>query len=212
MNERGVKEQKEQLMNIPGTVPTLPRASAKKKPSGCTKCERALLMLARVPVHPEGSFAIATGSDEFLLVQSWLAVSLNMQIVVERLSKSGFYQKFIENERVMHKMQLVCVAINEAFELISEGISSPMAVADHTKYVEKELRAEGRSTVLICAFDGGVQAENFCEHTSLPNVDEMRAMNRTYDSLRFRFHGHEAILALDPSRLVPLYAAVVRRI
>jgi hypothetical protein len=75
--------------------------------------------------------------------------------------------------------------------------------------VIQKLKSEGQAVVLISAFDNGNQAVNYCEHTSLPHQQELRSMKQAYDSLRFHYQGDEAVLTLDPSRLVPLYAASV---
>ena len=204
--EPGKKEQK--YMNRP--VKQLPISVAKKpKNHGCAKCAKAMLMMARVPPYPPNSSQIESGCDEFQLVEAWLAALVNRKVTVKEVSKSALFWKFIENERTMRNIHLVVVATGEAGQMITNGVDSPIVVADHGRYVSKELKERGESTVMIAGFDGGNQAVNYCEHTVLPNVQEMMTMNQAYDSLRFQFQGDEAVLTLDPSRLVPLYAVHV---
>ena len=143
------------------------------------------------------------------MVEAWLAALVNRKVTVKEVSKSALFWKFIENERTMRNIHLVVVATGEAGQMITNGVDSPIVVADHGRYVSKELKERGESTVMIAGFDGGNQAVNYCEHTVLPNVQEMMTMNQAYDSLRFQFQGDEAVLTLDPSRLVPLYAVHV---
>jgi uncharacterized protein YpiB (UPF0302 family) len=183
--------------------------SKKPKSRGCKKCEKALLMMARVPPFPADSSKITEHSDEFHLVETWLATSLNTRIALTALAKSGFYWKFIENERTMKNIHLVVMETPNAVGLIAHGIQNPIVVADHCRYVLRELKARGAASVLIAAFDDGNQATNFCEHTTIPDVNEMRIHNQSCDSLRFRYQGDEAILTINRSRVVPLYAAQI---
>ena len=201
--EPGRKDQ--QYMNKP--LKQLPISVAKKpRIHGCMKCAKAILMMARVPPYPPNSSNLVTGCDEFQLVEAWLAALVNQKVSVKEVSKSAFFWKFIENERTMHNMHLVIVATSEASQIIANGVDSPIVVADHGRYVSKDLKSNGESTVMIAGFDDGNQAVNYCEHTVLPNVQEMMTVNQAYDSLRFQFQGDEAILTLDPSRLIPLYS------
>jgi hypothetical protein len=188
----------------------LPVSVAKRpKSRGCKKCEKALLTMARVPPFPADSSTVAQHSDEFHLVETWLATSLNTRVALTALRKSRFHRKFIENERTMRNLHLVVTETPNAADLIAHGIQKPIVVADHCRYILRELKARGTASVLIAAFDDGNQVTNFCEHTTIPNVNEMTFRNQSCDSLRFRFQGDEAILTIDPSRVVPLYAAEI---
>ncbi|OHT13235.1 hypothetical protein TRFO_16678 [Tritrichomonas foetus] len=200
------QEQQEYYNDMQMRLPVAVERKPKKK-KGCNKCENAILMMARVPLYPPDSSLITENSDEHQLVESWIVTSLNKRVRVENLAKSLFFYRVIENERTMHNIHLVVVVTNESQNYLMNGVNEPILVADHFKYVQKALGQAGSAQILICVYDQGNQATNYCEHTTLPNLSEMKSMNQSFDSLRFRYQGEEAIMTLDPSRLVPLYSA-----
>lgn len=205
-----VEAQKKQQNNYNNQMRQLPVPVLKKpKKCGCSKCTKTILMMARVPPYPPDSSKIMDTSDEFQLVESWVVTSLNMRVNIQNLFKGLFYWRFIENERTMHNLNLVVYMSPDSPQLLQNGVDSAIIVADHMRYVSKQLKAGGQAQILICALDVGNQAVNYCEHTALPNIQEMQAMNQTYDTLLFNYQNDEAIYVLDPSRLVPLYSTTV---
>lgn len=192
-------------------LPVLVEPSIKKVKSGkgCSKCENAILMMSRVPLYPPDSSRIMDGCDEFQLVESWIVTSMNKRVKLSNLTKSSFFYRIIENERTMPNIRLVVILTNEAQHYLTEGIDKSIMVADHFTFIAQELKKNGSAQVLICAFDDGNQATNFCEHPTIPNVQQLKSMNQSFDSLRFLYQNEEAIMALNTSRLVPLYAVQV---
>lgn len=213
------KKQKEQQdyyndmqMRLPIAVETDADKKRKKKFKGCSKCEKAILMMSRVPLYPPDASKIIEGSDEFQLVESWIITSLNRKVKLTDVMKSSFFYRIIENERTMHNIHLYVITTDDPMQYLVDGIDQPILLADHFKYVEKELRNSASAQVLICAFDPGNQATNFCEHTIIPNIQEMKSANPSFDSLKFTYQKEEAVMALDPSRVVPIYAVRIGEI
>jgi hypothetical protein len=204
------EEQKRDQENATNRVKQLPISVLKKpKSKGCKKCENAILMLARVPRWPPDALSVVKGCDEFHMVESWIATCLNTRITLTELSKGDFATQFIAKERTMPNLHLVVMETEDAAQLVVRGISSSVVVAEHMRFIAQQLSAKGTACVLIAAFDAGQQAVNYCEHSSLPTPQEMGRGNQAYDSLRFQFQGDEAVFVIDPTRLVPLYAAQI---
>lgn len=213
------KKQKEQQdyynnmqMRLPIPVETNKDKRKKKQLKGCSKCEKAILMLSRVPLYPPDAAKIYEDSDEFQLVESWVITSLNRKVKISDVMKSSFFYRIIENERTMPNIHLFVVITNDALQYLTDGIDQPILLADHFKYVAKELKQSGSAQILICAFDVGNQATNYCEHRLIPKIQEMKSMNPSFDSLRFIYQDEEAIMALNPSRIVPIYSVQVSEI
>lgn len=213
------KKQKEQQdyyndmqMRLPIPVEKDTDKKKKKYLKGCSKCEKAILMMSRVPLYPQDASKIIEGSDEFQLVESWIITSLNKKVRLTDVIKSSFFYKIIENERTMNNIHLFVITTDDPMQYLTEGIDQPILLADHFKYVDRELNQKGSANILICAFDVGNQATNFCEHTIIPNIQEMKSTNPSFDSLRFRYQKEEAVMALNPSRIVPIYAVQINNI
>ena len=204
LDARKQQEQQEYYRDMQLRLPIAVSKNERKR--GCNKCENTILMMARVPLYPPDAHEIKRESDEYQLVESYVVTSLNRRVELHELKKSHFSFAFIENERTMHNIHLVVIVTNDHELYLKEGIKEPILVSEHFKYVNEELTAKGQTNILICGFDKGNQANNFCEHTILPNLKDMKSMNESYDSLFFRYRGHDAIMALDPNRLVPLYS------
>ena len=213
------KQQKQQQdyyndmqMRLPIPVETDTDRKRKKHLKGCSKCEKAILMMSRVPLYPSDASKIIEGSDEFQLVESWVITSLNKKVRLNDVMKSSFFYKIIENERIMHNMHLFVITTDDPMQYLTDGIDQPILLADHFKYVERELNQSGSANILICAFDVGNQATNFCEHTIIPNIQEMKSANPSFDSLKFRYQKEEAVMAINQSRVVPIYAVQITNI
>jgi hypothetical protein len=206
----GPEEQRNDQEYANTRVKQLPISVVKKpKSKGCRKCENAILMMARVPPWPAGASKIMKGCDEFHLVESWIATSLNAPITLAELSKGDFHMQFIEKERTMPELHLAVLEMSEAPHGIVQGISTSVVVAEHLRFVARQLGSKGTASFLILAFDGGKQAVNYCEHTSIPNPHELGRGNAGYHSLRFQFQGDEAVFVIDPRRVVPIYAVQI---
>jgi hypothetical protein len=181
----------------------------KPKSKSYKKCEKAILMMARVPPWPAAVSKILKGCDEFHPVESWIATSLNARILVTALSKSDFYLQFIEKERKMPNLHLGVLETDDALQLIVEGVITPIVIAEHLRFIARQLTSKGTASIVIVAFDGGQQAVNHCEHAPIPNVQELGRGTQAYHSLQFQFQGDEALLIIDRNRLVPLSAVQI---
>ena len=196
-------EEKEARESAKLPIPVKP--SKPREP--CDKCEKAILMMSRVPPYPPSSRDVA--DDEKALVSNYIFTGLNKEVNVTEISRSLFYWRFIEMERTMPNIRLVVHQTKDAESIMANGFDSAVIVAEHMKYINDDLKANGKVTFLICAADNGVNTTNACGHTTLPSQEVVDKAAQQYDSLFFNFHGARALFILNPERIIPLYIVTI---
>lgn len=180
--------------------PTKPRAP-------CSKCEKAMLMISRIPPYPPNSTEVT--EDETKLIANFIFTGLGREVSVRKIERSLFYWRMIEMERTMHNLRVVSYQSNEIEKIARTGFDSAVIVAEHFKYINDDLKANGKATFLLCAADAGSAAKNLCGHTTVPTRSEIEEANATYDSLYFKYHGAQAMFVLKPERIIPLFYVMI---
>lgn len=175
---------------------------------GCPKCEGTILLYARISWLNPGPLVLNPSSDEFKLLESWVRTSLKMNVTISRALGKHDARRFIAMERKMSNIRLGIYIADDVDTILQEGIVEPIALTYHLVNVGREIKEKGTSHFLVCAYDEGIKATNYCNHTTLP-PDAIGESRGKYDSLEFKLFGKPAVYILNPSRVIPLYTLVV---
>ena len=182
----------------------LPMPARKTKPrEPCSKCEKAILMLSRIPPYPLNSTDMT--EDETKLVANFIYTGLGREVSVTKVERSLFYWRLIEMERSMHSIRVVTYQSNEIIKISRSGFDSAVITSEHFKYINDDLKANGKASFLLCAADAGQSTTNACGHTAVPSSGDIQEASESYDSLYFKYHGAQALFILKPERIIPLF-------